>query len=127
MRTHGRTTKERRRRLRPRSDIHSQSEYHSVMVAQLSRKRRLSHAAVAATPPGPGVYVLYGAEGAPAFVGAVASLRTRLASELATGRIPAVSFRFKRTATLAQAHKLERKLLIDLQPRFNVNVHSTAV
>jgi len=91
------------------------------VVATLSRRRKLSEKNVAATPPTWGVYVLYGTQGSPAYVGRGRSLRARLADQLNTGRIPAATFAYAETKTDAEASKLERELVERLLPRFNVH------
>jgi|HubBroStandDraft_1064217.scaffolds.fasta_scaffold495589_2 excinuclease UvrABC nuclease subunit len=92
--------------------------------AALTRKRKLSEENVARVPAVAGVYVLYGTQGSPAFVGRGRSLRARLADQLITGRIPAAAFAFAPTATMAEATHLEHELIGRLLPRFNV--HSAA-
>lgn len=90
-------------------------------VATLSRRRKLSERNVAAAPTTRGVYVLYGSQGSPAYVGRGRSLRARLTDQLVTGRVPAVTFAYVETKTDAEASKLERELIQRLLPRFNVN------
>lgn len=95
-----------------------------TMARALGRKRKLSDENVARVPASRGVYVLYGAQGSPAYVGRGQSLRARLTDQLTTGRIPAVTFAYAETSTDAEASKLEHELVGRLLPRFNV--HSTA-
>ena len=94
------------------------------MATAFTRKRKLSEKNIAAVPTAKGVYVLYGTQGSPAYVGRGRSLRARLTDQLTTGRIPAVTFAYAQTKTDAEASKLERELVKRLLPRFNI--HSAA-
>jgi excinuclease UvrABC nuclease subunit len=85
-----------------------------------TRKRTITRENVATVPESPGVYILYGTRGAPAYIGATSSLRRSLERQLETGRIPAATFAYRQTRTLAEAQRLERPLIARLLPRFNV-------
>jgi excinuclease UvrABC nuclease subunit len=88
---------------------------------RLTRKRKLNAENVAAVPAARGVYVLYGSQGAPAYVGKRDDLRAGLDGQLKTGRVPAVAFAYALAKTDAQAGELERALIRDLTPRFNLH------
>jgi excinuclease UvrABC nuclease subunit len=91
------------------------------MGTAFTRKRKLSEENVARVPASTGVYVLYGAQGSPAYVGRGRSLRARLVDQLSTGRIPAVTFAYAETPSDAAAAKLEHELVSRLLPRFNIH------
>lgn len=86
-----------------------------------ARRSNLTRPNVERVPATPGVYVLFGTHGAPAFVGRARSLRARLTQELESGRIPARSFSYTKTATEGEAAQLERALIVRWLPRFNIH------
>lgn len=94
------------------------------MATALTRKRKLTEENVARVPAARGVYVLFGTQGSPAYVGRGRSLRARLAEQLSTGRVPAETFAYAPARTDAESARLEQELMHRLLPRFNV--HSAA-
>jgi excinuclease UvrABC nuclease subunit len=94
---------------------------HLAMAAVLTRKRKLTEENVGRVPATTGVYILYGTQGSPAYVGRSQPLHARLANQIATGRIPAAAFAYVATGTMAEASKLEHDLVQRLLPRFNIH------
>ncbi len=76
---------------------------------------------VAAVPDQPGVYVLLGSRSVVNYVGVSGSLRERLCTHIAEGRVPAGSFAYFVTASLAEAGRIEGRLIEEAEPRYNAS------
>jgi excinuclease UvrABC nuclease subunit len=71
---------------------------------------------------GPGAYVLYGSRGTVVYVGHSRSLPHRLAHHVTRGDVPAISFGVFPTDTVNDARRLERELIREHEPPFNLRV-----
>lgn len=86
---------------------------------QTARKRLTPDNALSA-PRGPGVYLLFGSQGAVAYVGRTHNLRARLIDCVKRRKVPAAWFAVKTTSSVAEAKRLEHDLIERHGPTYNI-------